>query len=183
MAWQEIFELSLHLFLLLATLGRGRGCRLPGLLALFAAIYQAPLPALLSLIHSFVPATALKRICSGSDSIPLLQGCLLPGPLGDLASLSTDWALSALPSVLPGLCGAQPSPLQRCYACFCCISLRLEAALTSGCGNTCARAWSCLGAAPGAGLGGGMLPSHPEKMQPALSHAGCPAWARQVPGE
>lgn len=58
---------------------------------------------LISLIHSFVPATALKRICGRSDSIPLLQGCLSLGPCGDLASLLLDWALSALPRILPEL--------------------------------------------------------------------------------
>lgn len=84
-------------------LGRGRGSQPPGLSALFPAIYQAPFPGLISLIRSFVPATALKRICGRSDSIPLLQGCLSLGDCGDLASLSPDWALSALPRVLPGL--------------------------------------------------------------------------------
>lgn len=72
------------------------------LLALFPAIYQAPLLALFFL-HSFVSATALMCIYSQSDSIPLCQGCLSLDPCGDLASLLPDWALSALPRALPGL--------------------------------------------------------------------------------
>lgn len=104
-ARQETLKLPLRLLHLLATLrgaGRGRGCRLPGLSALFPAICQAPFPALVSPIRSFVPATALKRICGWSSSIPLLQGCPLLGPCGDLASLSLAWAFSALPCVLLG---------------------------------------------------------------------------------
>lgn len=61
-------------------LGTRQVCQLPGLLALFPAIYQASFPALVSLIYSFVPVTALKHICSWSGSIPLLQCCLSLGP-------------------------------------------------------------------------------------------------------
>lgn len=97
--------------------GDGTGLPLPGLSALFSGIYRAPFPALFSFIHSFVPATALKHICGGSDSIPLLQGHLVAGvPVGIWHLYSRAGLRQPFPAPsrgCGGMRGAQPSPSQR----------------------------------------------------------------------
>lgn len=127
-SWWDILRLPLCLFHLPAVLqGAGDQTSLPAAWTL--GFVSSHLPG-------FFPCTRLSYLflcaCDCFEAHlqlvwqhPSPSVLSVTGSLGDLASLSPDRALSALPRVLPGcggMDGAQPSPLQRCgcsYGCFC----------------------------------------------------------------